>query len=135
MAGNPDRRVVEAQNECIRFGEPRRYLVDIDSISTSQIFADCVIIGAGLAGLRAAIEAADHRTVILVCKGSLEDSNTWKAQGGIASVLNEDDTFESHIADTVKTGCGICDQRAVEMVVRQGPTLIEQLRQWAPRST
>jgi L-aspartate oxidase len=119
-----------AATECIRFGEPRRYLVEIDSISTNQIFADCVVIGAGIAGLRAAIEMADHRTVIVVCKGSLEDSNTWKAQGGVASVLNPDDTFESHIADTLRTGCGISDEQTVDLVVRRGPRLIQELLEW-----
>jgi L-aspartate oxidase len=117
-------------HECIHFGEPRRYLVNIDSVSTNQVFADCVVVGGGIAGLRAAIEMADHRTVILVCKSTLEDSNTWNAQGGVASVLNADDTFESHIADTLKTGCGICDEKVVDLVVRQGPRLIEELCQW-----
>jgi len=116
--------------ERIRFGEPRRYLVNIDSISTSQLFADCVIVGAGVAGLRAAIEAADHRNVIVVCKAGLEDSNTWKAQGGIASVLRRDDSFESHIADTLKTGCGLSEPQIVEQVVCQGPELVRQLQQW-----
>ena len=116
--------------ERIRFGEPRRYLVNIDSISTSQLFADCVIVGAGIAGLRAAIEVADHRNVIVVCKAGLEDSNTWKAQGGIASVLRRDDSFELHIADTLKTGCGLCEPQVVEQVVRQGPDLVRQLQQW-----
>lgn len=110
--------------------EPRRYLVNIDSISTHQLFTDCLIIGAGISGLRAAIEAAEQRTVIIACKATLEDSNTFKAQGGIASVLDKVDTFESHIADTLNTGCGICDEGIVEMVVRQGPELIEQLLQW-----
>jgi len=116
--------------ERVEFGQPRRYLVDIDSISTNQLFADCVVVGAGVAGLRAAIEVANHRTVIVVCKGTLEDSNTWKAQGGIASVLEKGDTFEAHIADTLATGCGLCDERIVELVVRQGPELVEQLLQW-----
>jgi L-aspartate oxidase len=116
--------------ERIRFGEPRRHLVNIDSISTSQLFADCVIVGAGVAGLRAALEAADHRNVIVVCKATLEDSNTWKAQGGIASVLREDDSFESHIADTLRTGCGLCEPDTVERVVREGPELVRQLRDW-----
>jgi len=80
--------------------------VNIDSVSTNQLFSDCLVIGAGVAGLRAAIEAAERLKVIVVCKGALEDSNTWKAQGGIASVLDREDTFESHIADTLKTGCG-----------------------------
>jgi L-aspartate oxidase len=130
MASSSDKRAAGALDEQIRFGEPRRYLVDIDSTTTSQVFADCVVVGAGMAGLRAALEAAGHHTVIVVCKGSLEDSNTWKAQGGIASVLNEDDTFESHIADTLKAGCGICDEKVVEQVVRRGPELIEQLHRW-----
>jgi L-aspartate oxidase len=89
-----------------------------------------VIVGAGVAGLRAALEAADHRNVIVVCKASLEDSNTWKAQGGIASVLRQDDSFESHIADTLRTGCGIAEPEVVEQVVRQGPELVRQLQDW-----
>ena len=117
-------------SERVQFGQPRRYLINIDSMATNQLFADCVVVGAGLAGLRAALEVAKRRNVIVVCKGSLEDSNTWKAQGGIASVLNEDDTFESHIADTLKTGCGICDEATVGQVVRKGPALIRELRQW-----
>ena len=108
----------------------RRYLVNIDSASTQQLFTDCLIIGAGIAGLRAAIETANHRGVIIVCKDTLENSNTWKAQGGIASVLGQNDTFESHIADTLNTGCGICDEGVVDLVVRRGPQLIDQLLGW-----
>ncbi len=110
--------------------EPRRYLVNIDSISTHQLFTDCLLIGAGIAGLRAAIEAAEHCNVIIVCKDTVKNSNTAKAQGGIASVLNKTDTFESHITDTLNTGCGICDEGIVDSVVRQGPGLIEQLLRW-----
>jgi len=107
-----------------------RYLVPIDTASTQQLFADCLIIGGGIAGLRAAIEAADNCNVTLVCKGSFSDSNTWNAQGGIASVLREDDSLEEHIADTLATGCGICDKDIVELVVSQGPELIHQLIEW-----
>jgi len=110
--------------------EFRRYLVNIDSVSTQQLFTDCLVIGAGIAGLRAAIEAGGHRSVIVVCKGAAENSNTFKAQGGIASVLDKTDTFESHINDTLNTGCGICDQDVVDLVVRQGPELIDQLLRW-----
>jgi L-aspartate oxidase len=108
----------------------RRYLVDIDSVSTHQQSTDYLVIGAGIAGLRAAIEAAQNGSVTLVTKGTVEDSNTWHAQGGIASVLNKDDSFESHIADTLRTGCGLCDQNIVDLVVRQGPQLIRQLLNW-----
>jgi len=110
--------------------ESRRYLVDIDSISTHQLFTDCLVIGAGIAGLRAAIEAAEHCNVIIVCKDTVKNSNTAKAQGGIASVLDKADTFESHITDTLNTGCGICNEDIVNLVVRQGPGLIEQLLRW-----
>ncbi|GAI08666.1 unnamed protein product, partial [marine sediment metagenome] len=110
--------------------EPRRYLVNIDSISTHQLFTDCLVIGAGIAGFRAAIEAAEHCNVIIVCKDTVKNSNTAKAQGGIASVLNKADTFESHIVDTLNAGCGICDDGIVDSVVRQGPELIEQLLRW-----
>ncbi len=110
--------------------ELKRYLVNIDSASIHQFFTDTLIVGSGIAGMRAAIEAAKHSNVTLVCKATLEDSNTWHAQGGIASVINETDTFESHIADTLKTGCGLCDGKTVNLVVRQGPELVKQLFDW-----
>jgi len=110
--------------------EFRRYLVNVDSISAHQLFTDCLVIGSGIAGLRAALEAAERRNVIIVCKGKAEESNTFKAQGGIASVLDKADTFESHIADTLKTGCGICDEGIVDLVVHRGPELVEQLLKW-----
>jgi len=110
--------------------EFRRYLVNTDSITTHQLFTDCLVIGGGIAGLRAAIEAAEHCNVIIVCKDSLQESNTWKAQGGIASVLDKTDTFELHITDTLNAGCGISDEEIVDLVVRQGPELIQQLLRW-----
>jgi len=110
--------------------ELRRYLVNIDTASTHQLFTDCLVVGAGIAGLRAAIEAAVKRNVIIVCKDSLENSNSWRAQGGIASVLHKTDSFESHVADTLNTGCGLSDKNVVDLVVRQGPELIYQLLEW-----
>ena len=110
--------------------ESRRYLVPIDTVPTQQIFTDCLVIGGGIAGLRGAIEAAQTCNVMLVCKGSLIDSNTWNAQGGIASVLAKDDSIADHVADTLATGCGICDKDVVELVVKQGPDLIRQLADW-----
>ncbi len=112
------------------FGQSRRYLVEVDTSSTQQIFTDCLVVGAGIAGLRAAIEAAENCKVIVVCKGKLDESNTWKAQGGVASVIEKKDSFESHISDTIKTGCGLADEGVVDMVIRQGPELIEQLIRW-----
>jgi len=110
--------------------ELRRYLVSIDTVSTQQLFTDCLVIGAGVAGLRAAIAAAEHCNVTIVCKAKLEDSNTWNAQGGIASVLRKDDSLQSHIDDTLNTGCGLCDEKVVKLVIEQGPELIKQLLDW-----
>jgi L-aspartate oxidase len=111
-------------------GDSRRYLVNVDSDSMSQRFTETLVIGGGIAGLRASIEAAKKCKIILLCKGSLTDSNTWNAQGGIASVLQKDDSFESHVADTLNTGCGLCDESVVDMVVRQGPQLLKELLGW-----
>lgn len=108
----------------------RRYLVEIDTASTKQLFTDCLVIGGGVAGLRAAIEASNTCNVTMVCKGSFSDSNTWNAQGGIASVLLSDDSIEEHISDTLKTGCGACDEEIVRLVVGEGPRLIRELVDW-----
>lgn len=113
-----------------KHAELRRYLVPIDTALTQQLFTDCLVIGAGIAGLRAAIEAAANCNVTIVCKAALADSNTWNAQGGIASVLSDDDSLESHIEDTIKAGCGICDEDIVRLVVGNGPELVHQLVDW-----
>lgn len=110
--------------------EFRRYLVNIDTVSTPQVFTDCLIIGAGIAGLRAAIEAAKSCSVTIISKDTLQNSNTYHAQGGIASVLNETDSFESHINDTLNTGCGLSNESIVNLVIKQGPGLVEQLLEW-----
>ena len=111
-------------------GESRRYLVNVDSDSMSQRFTETLVIGSGIAGLRAGIEAAKHQKVILLCKAALIDSNTWNAQGGIASVLEKADSLESHVADTLNTGCGLSDKTIVDMVVSQGPELVRELLGW-----
>ena len=110
--------------------EFRRYLVPIDSVSNQQFFTDCLVIGAGVAGLRAALEAAKTCSVTLVCKDILQESNSWNAQGGIAAVLRDDDNLESHVDDTLKTGCGLCNKAVVNKVVREAPGLIRELSDW-----
>ena len=110
--------------------ELRRYLVPIDTASTQQLFTDCLVIGSGIAGLRAAIEASECCNVTLVCKGKLQDSNTWDAQGGIASVLKSEDSLDSHVSDTLNVGCGLCNEKVVRQVVTEGPKLIKELCEW-----
>ncbi|MCE5341112.1 MAG: L-aspartate oxidase [Planctomycetaceae bacterium] len=120
-------------NESIKIKRPelRRYLVPINTAASQQMFTDCLVIGSGIAGLRAAIEAASAGCeVILVCKKNLQDSNTWKAQGGIASVLASDDSIVSHVKDTLNTGCGICITDTVEQVVADGPGLVKEMLEW-----
>ncbi len=113
-----------------RAADFRRYLVPIDTPSIQQWFTDCAVIGAGIAGLRAALEAAEGCRVMLLCKASPEESNTWNAQGGIASVMGPDDSLEEHVADTLETGCGLCDEQTVRLVVGRGPDLVRQLIDW-----
>ena len=110
--------------------ESRRYLIDIDTTSVHQLFTDCLVVGSGVAGLSAAIEAAGQRNVIVTCKGTLQDSNSWMAQGGIAVVVDKADSFETHISDTLNTGCGLCDEKITGLVIRRGPDLIKQLLEW-----
>ena len=87
-----------------------------------------LVVGGGLAGLSFALKVADMGGVLVLCKGSLMESNSMLAQGGIASVLGHDDTFEDHIIDTITVGQGLCRRSAVERMVRQGPAEIAWLR-------
>ncbi len=110
--------------------ETRRYLARMDTRAVGHLYTDCLVIGGGSAGLRAALAAAEAGTVLVLVKDVLPESNSYYAQGGIAAVLRAEDDFESHIQDTLKTGCGLCDRDVVEMVVRQGPGHIHDLLEW-----
>jgi len=90
---------------------------------------DCeiLVIGSGVAGLTFALEAASYADVTVITKRSRTDSATNWAQGGIAAVLDPDDSFEAHVEDTLGTGGGISHRDVVEMVVRDGPARIREL--------
>ena len=88
---------------------------------------DVVIIGSGAAGLTAALNLADRHKVVVLAKGGLSEGSTAWAQGGIAAVLEEGDTFESHIEDTMIAGAGLNNRRTVEFVVENAPAAIERL--------
>ena len=92
-----------------------------------QLFFDTLVIGSGAAGLRLALASADKARVAVISKGSFEDSSTFNAQGGIAAVLDDRDSVESHIQDTLKSGAGLCDPDAVRFIVERGRQAIEQL--------
>ncbi len=94
------------------------------------IQTDFLVIGAGVAGLRAAIELAGAGEVFVVAKDSLEESSSEYAQGGIAVALSDDDDGSLHEADTLAAGDGLCDVRAVRVLVGEGPARIEELIRW-----
>ncbi|MEQ8850895.1 MAG: L-aspartate oxidase [Phycisphaerales bacterium] len=113
--------------------DERRYLIPFRSILLPQIFTDTLVIGAGAAGLAAAIEASNHGDVIVLSKSDLSTSNTAWAQGGIAAVLSVEDSPEDHVRDTLSAGAGLCDEDVVDRIVRAGPEAIERLMSWGFR--
>jgi L-aspartate oxidase len=107
-----------------------RYLVAFHPKRVSHHFVDVLVIGGGIAGLRATMAIDLRLSALVVTKDQLEESNSNYAQGGIAGVLGADDKFEDHIADTLTAGAGLCDREVVEMVVREAPGHIRQLIEW-----
>ncbi len=110
-----------------------RYLVPFHPKRVPHYFTDIVIIGGGLAGLRAAIEVDPDLSAVVVTKDVLQQSNSNFAQGGIAGVLDPADDFDHHIADTITAGGALCDRNVVEMVVREAPDRIRELIDWGTR--
>ncbi len=110
-----------------------RYLVAFHPKRSPHRFTDVLIIGSGLAGLRAANAVAPELDVLVVTKGQIEQSNSHYAQGGIAGVIDPDDAFENHINDTIEAGGDLCDPAVVESVIRGAPDCIDQLVEWGAR--
>ena len=110
-----------------------RYLVAIDPKRMGHYFTDVLIIGGGLAGMRAAQEIDPSLRTMILTKDKVEESNSAYAQGGIASVWDPEDRFDNHIQDTLVAGCDLCDLRTVEMVVREAPERVAELIRWGTR--
>src|SRR6202050_2935809 len=91
---------------------------------------DFLVIGAGVAGLRAAIELAQAGSVLVIAKDSLRESSSEYAQGGIAVALSDDDEVALHEQDTIYAGDGLCDPEAVRTLVEEGPAAIQDLMDW-----
>jgi L-aspartate oxidase len=108
----------------------RRYLVGFDPRDLPHHFTDVLVIGGGLAGLRAALGIREPSRVLVVTKDEVRESNSAYAQGGIAGVLDPEDCFDDHIADTLAAGKGLCDPEVVAMVVREAPARIHELIGW-----
>src|SRR5262245_42464307 len=110
-----------------------RYLVSFDARDTFHRFADVLVIGAGIAGLRAALEVPADLSVLVVTKDRVTESNSSYAQGGIAGVRTPDDSFENHVQDTLVAGDGLCDRAIVDAVVRGAPAQIDTLVKWGTK--
>lgn len=91
---------------------------------------DFLVIGSGVAGLRAAIELADAGKVLILSKSAVSEGSTEYAQGGVAVALNDDDEIGFHEKDTLNAGAGLCEPSAVKILVAEGPARIEELMRW-----
>ncbi len=111
----------------------RRYLTNFDVHRLPHLFTDVLVIGSGIAGLRAALAAAEHADVLLVTKDTPEQSATRYAQGGIAAATQPPDSLEQHTRDTLAVGCGLADEGVVRQVVREAPGHIDELQRWGVR--
>ncbi len=92
-----------------------------------------LIVGAGIAGLRAAIALAPSGRVLILTKADTAESNTGYAQGGIAAAVGPDDSPALHAADTMRAGDGLCDEAAVQVLVEEGPRYVHELVDWGAR--
>ncbi len=98
-----------------------------------ELRADFLIIGSGIAALRAAPEVAGHGDVLILTKAEPDEGNTGHAQGGIAAAVGPGDTPELHAKDTMAAGAGLCDERAVQVLVEDGPRFVRELMSWGVR--
>src|SRR4051794_20236867 len=94
---------------------------------------DFLVIGSGIAGLSFALKAAHHGSVAVVTKRKGADSNTAWAQGGVACVTSDEDSFELHVRDTMNAGAGLCDEEVVRTMVSEGPARIRELIEFGLR--
>ncbi|HEY2253156.1 MAG TPA: L-aspartate oxidase [Planctomycetaceae bacterium] len=109
------------------------YLVRFHPKRISHVFTDVLIVGSGIAGLRAALEIPPPLETIVVSKDELAQSNSAYAQGGIAGVMDPVDEISNHVADTMAAGKGLCHEQIVEKVVGEAPERIQELIEWGAK--
>ena len=95
-----------------------------------ELRADFIVVGGGIAGLRALASLVGHGDILLLTKAGPAESNTGYAQGGIAAAIGPDDSPDLHFADTIAAGAGLCEPAAVEVLVHEGPRYVRQLVEW-----
>ncbi|HDZ62214.1 MAG TPA: L-aspartate oxidase [Nitrospirae bacterium] len=99
-------------------------------MNTSKKTVDFLVIGGGVAGLRAAIELAPRGSVAVLMKDKPSESSTGYAQGGIAAAMSDEDKVSIHYDDTINAGDGLCNEEAVKILVEEGPEFINELISW-----
>src|ERR1700757_257536 len=107
---------------------PSRYNVATMKALRGEV--DFVVVGAGIAGLRAAIELAEAGRVLVLAKKEVTESATQYAQGGIAAALSDEDEIGLHLQDTLSAGDGLCNVEAATVLVEDAPERIEELIRW-----
>jgi L-aspartate oxidase len=100
---------------------------------TAPESSDFIIVGGGIAGLRAASALASAGRVVILTKADPTESNTGYAQGGIAAAMGPGDSVDLHVADTLNAGAGLCDESAVRVLVGEGPRYVGELIEWGAR--
>jgi L-aspartate oxidase len=105
----------------------------LTSTGSTPTTTDFIIVGGGIAGLRAAATLAAVGRVVILTKAEAGESNTGYAQGGIAVAMGPGDSVAQHVADTLAAGAGLCDHRAVTVLVEDGPRLVAELIEWGAR--
>jgi len=98
-----------------------------------DVRGDFLIVGSGIAGLRAAVELAPAGDIVIITKADPSESNTEYAQGGIAAAIGKDDSSALHASDTITAGDGLCDERAVRVLCEEGPHYTRELLEWGAR--
>mgnify|MGYP001340830003 CR=1 FL=1 len=101
--------------------------------SRAPVEADFLVIGSGVAGLRAALELSRSGRVMVLTKGHPLQSSSIHAQGGVAVAMSEEDDVAIHLTDTLKAGHGLCRKEAVRVLVEEGPERIQELIGWGAK--
>jgi L-aspartate oxidase len=121
---------MESHHNVVANAATERRVITFSLMQSAPSHTDFLVIGAGVAGLRAAVELAAAGTVLVLAKREVTESNTQWAQGGIAAALSDEDEISLHLQDTLLAGDGLCNPEAAKVLVEDAPERIDELIQW-----